>query len=269
MKIKLFGRELFEFKGKNGDYYAQPAMNAVAQSKYLPDFKRAVNNGWSDSVISSATSNWVFATDTTSATNGAVAIPTSVKITKTPTVAERKKLTPKKVYSLGMLHDKAFNVNMEPKYVDEQVASFKEKLALIKSEEYDMRNGTEEIGSILVRMENRKKYASTQQVFEKFPYTTNARINSVIKKHDYLQLGQVAQFLADMPKEATDAMKEYNAATMKLCGKLAVFYIIADKKDFAKNNTRRDPILLAQSPFGHFWQILGAWDDEMLFLDEL
>ncbi len=44
---------------------------------------------------------------------------------------------------------------------------------------------------------------------------------------------------------------------------------IADKKDFEKKDKRRDPILLAQSPFGHFWQILGAWDKEMLFLEEL
>ena len=94
-------------------------------------------------------------------------------------------------------------------------------------------------------------------------------MNNVLKKHDYLQLGEVDQFVADMPKEATDAMKEYNDACKKLCGKKAVFYIIADKKDFKKTESRRDPILLAQSPFGHFWQIIGAWDKEMMFLEEL
>ena len=108
-----------------------------------------------------------------------------------------------------------------------------------------------------------------RSTFEKFPYTTNARIESVVKKHDNLQLGQVDQFVADMPDEAIEAMKEYNKATDKVCGKKAVFYIIADKKDFQKTQSRRDPILLAQSPFGHMWQILGAWDKEMLFLDEL
>ena len=72
-----------------------------------------------------------------------------------------------------------------------------------------------------------------------------------------------------MPKEAVAAMKEYNKGCDKLCGKQAVFYIIADKKDFEKTNKRRDPILLAQSPFVNRWQILGAWDKEMLFLEEL
>ena len=32
---------------------------------------------------------------------------------------------------------------------------------------------------------------------------------------------------------------------------------------------QRDPILLVQSPFGFYWQILGAWDKEMLILSEL
>ncbi len=267
MKIRLFGKDLFEFSAKNGDQYLQPAYNELKESKYLYDFRNVMNDGWSNPSMGVVTSTWAYSlndpTSTTMTTGDAI------KIVSTPTPKERKKLTPKKVYSLQMLHDKAFNVNMDPKYVDQQVTEFKDKLSLIKSEEYDMRRGTEEIASILLRMENRKKYAKHKTTFEKFPYTTNARINSVIKKHDYLQLGQVAQFLADMPKEATAAMKEYNEACAALCDKKAVFYIIADKKDFQKSDKRRDPILLAQSPFGHFWQILGAWDEEMLFLEEL
>ena len=38
---------------------------------------------------------------------------------------------------------------------------------------------------------------------------------------------------------------------------------------FRKAYEKRDPILLAQSPFGFYWQILGAWDKEMLLLGEL
>lgn len=150
-----------------------------------------------------------------------------------------------------------------------QLADFKDKLGLIKSEEYDMRRGVDEIASIITRLENRKKYAEVKEQYEEFPYTTTSKINALVKEQKHLKLGQVAQFLADMPKEATEAMKRYNKATNQLCGKQAVFYIIANKKDFEKTETRRDPILLAQSPFGHFWQILGAWDEEMLFLEEL
>ena len=40
-------------------------------------------------------------------------------------------------------------------------------------------------------------------------------------------------------------------------------------RDFEKQYERRDPILLAQSPFGFYYHILGAWDTEMLYLPEL
>lgn len=271
MKIKIFGKELFAYHSRNSDYYAIPAINALKESKYLPDFRQTIDDGWSNPAISQGISgNWAIATDTRSDNaGGMVAIP----IQNTPKTGaekkEAKKLTPKKVYSLQMLYDKEFTVNMDPKYVDEQIKQFKDKLSLIKAEEYDMRRGTEEIASVLVRMENRKKYAKHAKFYSQYPYTTRARIQSVLGKHDYLKLGQVAQFVADMPKEATDTMKAYNEQTEALCGKKAVFYIIANKKDFQKTNQRRDPILLAQSPFGHFWQILGAWDDEMILLEEL
>jgi hypothetical protein len=68
----------------------------------------------------------------------------------------------------------------------------------------------------------------------------------VLKDNDHLQLGQVAQFIADMPKEAVEIMKAYEKETLALCEKKPVFYIIADKNDFKKSESRRDPILLAR-----------------------
>jgi hypothetical protein len=55
----------------------------------------------------------------------------------------------------------------------------------------------------------------------------------------------------------------------ELCGKKPVFYVIAEPDKFRKAYERRDPILLVQSPFGFYWQILGAWDKEMILLSEL
>lgn len=258
----MFGKSLFKFNRK--EQMLVPAMNKIKESKYLIDFHG--DTGSTFGRIESLTA-WT-------ASNGSIVAvgPSDVKTVKSadekkPEVKE--KVTPKGVYKLGMLHDKEFKLNTDPEYVDGQIATFKDKLALIKAEEYNMQRGTNEIASILQRMENRKKYADVKTVFEEFPYTTSSKIDAVIKENDHLQLGQVAQFMADMPKDAVDAMKRYNAGCDKLCGKQAVFYIIADKKDFKKSNSRRDPILLAQSPFGHFWQILGAWDDEMVFLEQL
>lgn len=255
MEIKLFGKQLFEVKKSMSEIFLGQANTANKESKYLPDFFGSMNpnSEFSDYVIMPSDS-----------TGGAVAVPV-----KKDKKENKVKLTPKGVFEMKLLNDKTFSLNTDSEYVDSQIADFKDKLSLIKSEEYDMRRGVEEISSVLLRLENRKKYSEFKDYYEQFPYTTTTKINEVTKANDYLKCGQVAQFLADMPKEAVAVMKEYEANTKKLCEKKPVFYIIADKKDFNKTNGRRDPILLAQSPFGHFWQILGAWDKEMLLLEKL
>lgn len=259
MEIKLFGKSLFEAKKSKAGLLLGQADHEFKGSKYLPDFYKGAGEN-------NVLSEWI-AIPTEA--GGMVAVPTAKKGVKNKKPKAEIKITPKGVYKLEMLNDKSFKMNTNEKYVDEQLESFKDKLGLIKAEEYDMRNGVTEISSIVARMENRKKYPEFKDFFEQYPYTTTTKIAEVVKVHDHLKLGQIAQFIADMPKEAVDIMKEYNKNTDKLCGKQAVFYIVADKKDFKTTNGRRDPILVAQSPFGHFWQILGAWDDEMLFLEEL
>lgn len=257
MEIKLFGRSLF--KATRNELNWGIAQSEVKASKYLPDFfKKDDVYEFSEAMIAIPSGPMT-----------TTAYETGKEKPKKPEEEPKSKLTPKEVYNLEMLHDKAFKLNTDTKYVDKQLADFKDKLGLIKSEEFDMRRGVDEIASIIVRLENRKKYVDNRKFFENYPYTQTSKITELIKNHDYLKIGQVAQFIADMPAEAVSAMKEYNKATDKVCGKQAVFYIIADKKDFKKSDTRRDPILLAQSPFGHFWQILGAWDKEMMFVEEL
>lgn len=250
MEIKLFGKSLFEVKGNKGAIFLAEAQSSNKQSKYLPDFYNSQN-------FENTMSGYVSITELTA------------KKEEAPKPPEPEHLTPKGVHNLKLMHDDTFQLNTNPEYVDQQILDFKDKLALIKAEEYDMSRGVVEIGSIVMRLENRKKYEEFKDFFEEFPYTTTSKIDDVVKAHAYLKMGQVAQFVADMPKEAVDIMKQYNKQTDQLCGKQAVFYIVADKKDFERTTKRRDPILLAQSPFGHFWQILGAWDKEMLLLENL
>ncbi len=262
MEIKLFGKSLFSTRSKGEMLFEMPSPSSpkAQQSKYLPDFyERRGGSSIMDSYVIQEFSNGSAVATPINKTKGK-------KITKAPV---KKVITPKGVYDLKLLHDKVFKLNTTPEYIEKQLGDFKNKLNLINSEEYDMRNGVDEITSVIMRFENRKKYAENKETFEQFPYTTSSKIAEVVKKHDNLQLGKIAQFIADLPKEATDMMKIYEDATVKVCAKKPVFYIIADKKDFKKSDTRRDPILLAQSPFGHVWQILGAWDKEMMFLEEL
>lgn len=270
MQIKLFGKSLFEIKKKTGEQIFSEAQLSLkkSESKFLPDFQPFNAGGRRNDILS----EYIIMESPTS--GGAVAVPVGKKGKKGAKTKAAKprveyKITPKGVFEMKMLNDLTFKMNTDDAYVTQQLSDFQDKLGLIKAEEYDMRRGVDEIASIIIRLENRKKYAEFKEFFEQFPYTVGSKIDDVIAHHDHLKIGQIAQFLADMPKEATEVMKSYNEHCKKLCDKQAVFYIIADKKDFERSNKRRDPILLAQSPFGHVWQILGAWDEEMMFLEEL
>ncbi len=76
-------------------------------------------------------------------------------------------------------------------------------------------------------------------------------------------------FIAAFPDDAVMIMRSYVENTVALCGKKPLFYVIAEEQMFKEEYKKKDPILLAQSPFGCYWQILGAWDKEMILLQEL
>lgn len=252
MKLKLFGKEVLSFSKNKAELFIHNATEALDKSKFLPDF-RSMGNG------TNLSSGSFISIDSLSGKQ---------KKNKADTKPKIKELTPKEVHKLKLLNTE-FDINVNEEYVDDQIQQFTDKLNLIQVKEYDVSRGTNEIASILIRMKNRKKYAQFSEFYDNYIYTTTTKITELVKKHNYLKMDLVDQFMADMPKEALDAMKNYTKNTEKLCDKKPVFYIIANKKDFEKTQSRRDPILLAQSPFGHFWQILGAWDEEMLFLEEL
>lgn len=252
MELKIFGKNIFEITKGKGNVIANVAQQGNKKSIQLPDFYRP--GGGNTDFIS--ISEYV--------ETGNIK-----KVNVDKEKEEVNSITPKEAYSLKLLNNESFEIKVDPAYVDQQLADFKDKLSLLDSQNYDMARGIKEIGSILVRFENRKKYFDHKEFYEQFPYTTTSKVEEMLVKHKNLKVGQLGQFIADIPKEALNIIKDYDKETQKMCDQKAVYYIIADKKDFKQTASRKDPILLAQSPFGHFWQILGAWDEEMLFIEEL
>lgn len=261
--MKIFGIELFNKKKIGGEFYGH-SVNQLKKSKYLPDFYKGRGN------FSIPQPEEIFVLSRTDAENLTKLNKKKKKINKKEKKSEERLcITPKGIYEMKWLNEPSFAIKTDPKYVDEQLESFKERLSMIKISDYDMENGSIEIQSMVIRLENRKKYPTVHKFFEKYPYTKTEKINTILSQNDHLKMGLVDQFLADLPQEAIDVMKEYKLEVEKMCEKYPLFYIIANKKDFQKTDKRKDPILLVQSPFGHFWQILGAWDEEMLLLSDL
>ncbi len=189
--------------------------------------------------------------------------------------------TPKGIYQMKALNDNEFFIKTDPDYIKQQILELNDKVEFMgankktkKIEDKILRefggikDGLQEIESMIERLRNREKLDQVKEVVDKYPHTTTALIVHVLGMGS-LWCKKADEFIPDFPKEAIEAMKEYQTMCLKVNNKKTHFYVIADKKDFEIKNKRRDPILLAQSPFGFFWQILGAWDKEMIYLGDL
>jgi hypothetical protein len=125
-----------------------------------------------------------------------------------------------------------------------------------------------EVEGLIERLENRKKWGKFKDFFNEFQNTTDEKIDILLEKYD-LVMKTSDLFVPEFPDDAIAVMKKYTDNMQKICKKKPVFYVIAEPDKFKKAYEKRDPILLVQSPFGFYWQILGAWDKEMILLSEL
>ena len=147
--------------------------------------------------------------------------------------------------------------------LDDKISILEHKAKLI-TQEYSKR----EVTALIERLENRKKWGKFKKFFDQFDNTTDEKIAKLLEKYS-LEMHTSDLFVPEFPDEAIEVMRNYTEQMQKLCKKKPVFYVIAEPGDFRKKYEKRDPILLVQSPFGFYWQILGAWDEEMLILSEL
>lgn len=149
--------------------------------------------------------------------------------------------------------------------LDEKIEMTKQRAGMIK-QYYAKR----EVEAMIERLEMRKKYeGDVKTYFSQFDSTSDANIHALLDKYT-LEMHPSDLFIPEFPDEAIKTMKEYSDQVEALCGKKPVFYVISEAGDFRKKYERRDPILLAQSPFGFFYNILGVWGlEHMQLLSEL
>lgn len=177
-----------------------------------------------------------------------------------------EKLPPKRIYKpkevFGELERVPTKVELEN--LDDKILVLNMKKDFIRNNQY----AKKEVIDMVTRLENRKQYNEHKEFFERFDNTTTEKINDLVNKYE-LVLKSSDLFIPSFPDEAIKIMDEYIKTVKKMCGKKPIFYVIAESEKFKKENDRNDPILLVQSPFGIYWQILGAWDEELVLLSEL
>ncbi len=155
-------------------------------------------------------------------------------------------------------------------HIDEKIDMMKDKVELL-NQEYAQK----ELEDFIFRLENRKKLHDKDKdkktflsYFQQFDTTTDEKIETLTDKYS-LVMKNANIFVPEFPKEAIEIMKRFTSKVKKITGKNPIYYVIAEEGMFKQKYARRDPILLAQSPFGFYYHILGAWDTEMVYLPEL
>lgn len=154
--------------------------------------------------------------------------------------------------------------------IDTKIEIMKDKAELV-NQTYTKR----ELNDFISRLEHRKKLREKDKdrktflsYFQQFDTTTDEKVEALLDKYE-LVMKDADIFIPEFPDEAIKIMKTFNRKVERVTGKKPVYYVIAEDSKFEKKYEKRDPILLAQSPFGFYYHILGAWDTEMIYLPEL
>lgn len=113
-------------------------------------------------------------------------------------------------------------------------------------------------------LEARKKFPKYAHMF-KWATTNMDAINTLCKKYKVQMVG-FGGYYKSIPNEAIDELEAYCEIYAKITKDKPIFKLIIDD---GGTETKKDPILLACSPFGKWFYILGAWDKEVEFVDEL
>lgn len=123
-----------------------------------------------------------------------------------------------------------------------------------------------------------RKVGLEQEVHFGWSTTTFDMIEKLLKKYklSYVDFGSYAK---NIPMEAIDELEKFMAEYKKVRDDKPVLKLIIDEspvrdeagkvKETVSRERKKDPILLASSPFGRWFYILGAWDKEVQIVDDL
>jgi len=145
--------------------------------------------------------------------------------------------------------------------LDKQVRIVARRMKVLK-EEAGVKAQDEEMA--LAFLKARQKYLKYVNLFQ-WQVTTMEKITALCEKYKVSFVG-FKSFYKSIPMEAVDEIEKFAKAFAKVRKEEPVFLMIIDS---GGKEHRKDPILLATSPFGRWLYILGAWDKEVEIVDDL
>lgn len=170
----------------------------------------------------------------------------------------REEKKPVDIYGQIISEEPKINLNN----LDGQIKLVKERMKVL---EQHMRNtNLDHEKTALGFLKARKKYAKYQELF-KWAITNQDMISELCKKYK-VKLVEITSYYRNIPREGVDEIKKFGEANRCVTDIDPFFKLIIDDGGVEE---KKDPILLARSPFGNWWYILGAWDKEVEIVDDL
>jgi hypothetical protein len=153
-----------------------------------------------------------------------------------------------------------------------------EKIALVKKriKYMEFLHGQTQDENIALRYLNSRKVFAKYGKYFVWPVTTRKKIDLLCSKYT-LSDENFRTYSKCVPMEAVDELEKYITLWKKVVkGKkgaelLPVLKLIVDdsRESSKSGEKKKDPILYSESPFGSWYYILGAWDKEVQYVDEL
>lgn len=184
-------------------------------------------------------------------------------------VDERKSVEPKAVFE----EIKKENIEFSFENLDEKIKSVTERIEILKEHLGEDHLGDEH--RALFYLTNRKKYLSTMKKYPLDWAVTNLDAIDDLCKRYKLRIVPLKQYYTLVPQEGIKEMKRYTEAYKAITGDMPIFELIIKEEEVKSEEEKkqkkkdRDPILVANSPLGNSLFVLGAWDDEVEFVDEI
>ena len=165
---------------------------------------------------------------------------------------------PVEIYEQIISEEHKINLNN----LDGQIKLVKERMKVLTQHTRHVDLNHEKIA--IGYLKARKKYLKYKNEF-KWAITNKDMIDKLCKKYKVKKVS-FGNYYRNIPKEGVDEIKRFGEAFQNVSNNDPVFELIID--DGGKEE-KKDPILLATSPFGNWYYILGAWDKEVEIVDKL
>jgi len=144
--------------------------------------------------------------------------------------------------------------------LDKKIKVVKRRFGIFKEQGLDIRDET-----IALRYLNaRKKFLKVSKKFA-WPTTTQEKIDTLLSTYKLMKVG-AASYSRNLPHEAVDEIEKWAEAQALINNEKPELSLICDQ---GGKEQKKDPILLAKSPFGDWYFVLGAWDKEVMYVDDL